>query len=237
MPGSAEWLRRSRRVPRNAMVAAGTSSASVPGRLLDAGLAELVRLGLRGVWVRGDLPPSPAIWAANHHSWWDAFVAAAVLRERQRPAALLMDGDNLDAFRFVRSVGVISAQRPRQALRVLREGRVLVIFPEGELCSPGPLRPVARGAGWLGRHAPAAVVPVAVRVISRGHQYPEAFVDISPAVAPADLSASLASRLRELDTVILSGDPRLQVPGFRCAVKGRMSWDERLTRWARLIRR
>ena len=108
MPGS-EWL-RPRRVPRNAMVGAGTPAASVPGRLLDTGLAQLVRLGLRGVWVRGDLPPSAAIWAANHHSWWDAFVAAAVLRERQRPAALLMDEDNLDAFRFVRSAGVIYAQ-------------------------------------------------------------------------------------------------------------------------------
>lgn len=192
---------------------------------------------MRGVWVRGELPASAAIWAANHHSWWDGFVAAAVLREQRRPAALLMDGDNLDAFRFVRSVGVISAQRPRQALQVLREGRVLVVFPEGELCSPGPLRAVTRGAGWLGRQAPAAVVPVAVRVASRGHQYPEAFVDISAEVGPADLSAALTSRLSELDAALLSGDPRLPVPGFRCAVKGRVSWDERISRWAGRIQR
>ena len=177
------------------------------------------------------------MWAANHHSWWDGFVAAAVLRERRRPAALLMDGDNLNAFRFLRSVGVISAQRPRQALQALREGRVLVIFPEGELCSPGALRRVAPGAGWLGRQAPAAVVPVAVRVISRGHQYPEAFVDISPEVAPADLPAALTSRLAELDAAIRREDPRLPVPGFRCAVQGRVSWDERITRWAGLIQR
>jgi 1-acyl-sn-glycerol-3-phosphate acyltransferase len=211
--------------------------SSVPGRLLNIGLTQLVRHGLRGVWVRGELPASPAIWAANHHSWWDGFVAAAVLREQQRPAALLMDGDNLDAFRFVRSVGVISAQRPRQALQVLRGGRVLVIFPEGELFPPGPLRRVTRGAGWLGRHAPAAVVPVAVRVASRGHQYPEAFVDISPGVGPADLPAALASRLGQLDEALLKGDPRRPVPGFRCAVKGCLSWDERITRWAGRIKR
>jgi len=208
-----------------------------PGRVLAVGLTQLIRRGLRGVWVRGDLPISAAVWAANHHSWWDGFVAAAVLRERQRPAALLMDGDTLNAFRFLRSVGVISAQRPRQALQALREGRVLVIFPEGELCSPGPLRRVAPGAGWLGRQAPAAVVPVAVRVISRGHQYPDAFVDISPEVAPADLPAALTSRLAELDAAIRREDPRLPVPGFRCAVRGRVSWDERITRWAGLIRR
>ena len=164
-------------------------------------------------------------------------MAAAVLREQQRPAALLMDGDNLGTFRLVRSAGVISAQRPRQALQVLREGRVLVIFPEGELCSPGPLRPVARGAGWLGHHAPAAVVPVAVRVTSRGHQYPEAFVDIAPETAPADLPAALTSQLGQLDADLLSGDPREPVPGFRCAVKGRPSWDERIIRWTGLIQR
>ena len=219
------------------MTAAGSPAASVPGRLLDIGLTQLVRRGLRGVWVRGELPASAAIWAANHHSWWDGFVAAAVLREQQRPAALLMDGDNLDTFRWVRSVGVISARRPRQALQVLREGRVLVIFPEGELHGPGPLRPVARGAGWLGRQAPAAVVPVAVRVASRGHQHCEAFVDIAPEVEPADLPAALTSRLGELDAALLNGDPRRPVPGFRCAVKGRPSWDERITHWAGRVRR
>jgi 1-acyl-sn-glycerol-3-phosphate acyltransferase len=214
-----------------------TLQPSIPGRVLTAGLAQLVRRGLRGVWVRGQLPAAAAVWAANHHSWWDGFVAAAVLREQHRPAALLMDGENLSAFRFLRSAGVISAQRPRDALQALREDRVLIIFPEGELRPPGPLHGTAPGAAWLGRRAPAAVVPVAVRVISRGHQYPEALVDIAPAVAPDDLPAALAARLRELDGMILGADPRSPVPGFRCAVTGRRSWDERISRRAGLVRR
>jgi 1-acyl-sn-glycerol-3-phosphate acyltransferase len=210
---------------------------SVPGRALAAGLTQLVRQGLRGVWVHGDLPAAAAVWAANHHSWWDGFVAAAVLREQHRPAALLMDGDNLDAFRFLRSAGVISAQRPRAALQALREGRVLIIFPEGALRPPGPLQATAPGAAWLGRHAPAAVVPVAVRVISRGHQYPEALVDIAPEVPPEELPAVLAARLRDLDRMILDVDPRSPVPGFRRAVTGRRSWDERISRLTHAVRR
>ena len=207
------------------------------GRALGAGLAQLVRQGLRGVWVRGNLPPSGAVWAANHHSWWDGFVAASVLRAEHRSAALLMDGDNLTAFGFLRSAGVISARRPRAALQALREGRVLVIFPEGELRPPGPLGVTAPGAAWLGRHAPAAVVPVAVRVISRGQQYAEALVDMAPEVAPEDLAGALELRLRDLDKLLLDADPRLPVPGFRCAVTGRRSWDERITRAADLVRR
>jgi 1-acyl-sn-glycerol-3-phosphate acyltransferase len=210
---------------------------SVPGRALTVGFTQLAHRGLRGIWVRGELPSAGVVWAANHHSWWDGFVASAVLHEQHRPAALLMDSDNLRAFGFLRSAGVVSTRRPRQALQMLREGRVLVIFPEGELRSPGPLRPVARGATWLGLRAPAAVVPVAVRVISRGHQYSEALVDICPQVPPAELPAALAAAVRELDAALLSVDPRLPVPGFRCAVPGRASWDERISRWADVVRR
>jgi 1-acyl-sn-glycerol-3-phosphate acyltransferase len=78
---------------------------------------------------------------------------------------------------------------------------------------------------------------VAVRVISRGHQYPEALVDIAPEAAPDGLPAALAARLRELDGLLLDADPRLPVPGFRCAVAGRRSWDERLSHGADPVRR
>ncbi len=210
---------------------------SIPDRALTAGFTQLVRRGLRGVWVRGELPPGGVVWAANHHSWWDGFVASAVLHEQHRPVALLMDSDNLRAFGFLRSAGVVSTRQPRQALQMLREGRVLVIFPEGELRSPGPLRPVARGAAWLGLRAPAPVVPVAVRVINRGHQYPEALVDIGAQVDPEKLPDALAAAVRELDAALLDVDPRLPVSGFRCAVAGRASWDERISRWAGVIRR
>jgi 1-acyl-sn-glycerol-3-phosphate acyltransferase len=210
---------------------------SIPGRALTVGFTQLVHRGLRGIWVRGELPPAGVVWAANHHSWWDGFVAAAVLREQHRPAALLMDSDNLRTFGFLRSAGVVSTRRPRQAVQMLREGRVLVIFPEGELRSPGPLRQVARGAAWLGLRAPAAVVPVAVRVISRGHQYSEALVDICAQVSPAEFPAALAAAVRELDAALLSVDPRLPVPGFRRTVPGRASWDERISRWADVVRR
>ncbi|HEY0718780.1 MAG TPA: hypothetical protein VGD68_14275, partial [Streptosporangiaceae bacterium] len=83
----------------------------------------------------------------------------------------------------------------------------------------------------------AAVVPVAVRVISRGHQYPEAFVDLAPEVPPADLADALAAHLRALDEALLGADPRAPLPGFRRVVRGRVSWDERISRWAGLVRR
>jgi 1-acyl-sn-glycerol-3-phosphate acyltransferase len=201
------------------------------------GFEQLVRHGLRGVWVRGQLPAGGCVWAANHHSWWDGFLAAAVLRRQRRPAALLMDGDNLTDYRFLTAIGVIPTTRPRQALDSLRDGRVLVVYPEGELRPAGPLGDLAPGAAWLARRAPATLLPVAVRVAARGHQYPEGLVDIGAPCAPDRLARELSRQLAGLDAAIAVADPRQPVPGYQRVVAGRRSWDERIDRWSARIGR
>jgi 1-acyl-sn-glycerol-3-phosphate acyltransferase len=206
-------------------------------RMLGLGFEQLVRRGLRGVWLRGELPADGCVWAANHHSWWDGFLAAEVLRQQRRPAALLMQGDNLSDYRFLTAIGVLSTGRLRQALQSLRDGRVLVIFPEGDLRPAGPLAELAPGAGWLARRAPAALVPVAVRVAVRGHQYPEGLVDIGPPCTADRLAAELTERLAGLDAAIAGADPREPLPGFVRVISGRPSWDERIDRWAKIGRR
>lgn len=210
----------------------------VSARALGFGFEQLVRRGLRGVWVRGELPSGGCVWAANHQSWWDGFVAAAVLREQRRPAALLMDGDNLGDYKFLTGLGLISAKRIRQGMQSLRDGRVLIIFPESELRAAGPVGTLSPGAGWLARQAPAPLVPVAVRVAARGHQYPEALVDIGAACPPERLPEKLAALVNRLDAELLHSDPREPLPGFERLITGRPSWDERIDRWsARVSRR
>ena len=177
------------------------------------------------------MPDGPFVWAANHHSWWDGFLAGAILDAEQRPAALLMDGTNLGRFGFLDSIGVVSSARPRAALDSLRDGRVMVIFPEGDLMTPGPLRPLARGAAWLAEHAAVPLVPVAVRVVARGHQHSEAYADFGSPTA--DLATDLAQRLATLDADLAAADPRQPPAGFRPVVRGRSSWDERITRLSR----
>ncbi|MEO6503357.1 MAG: lysophospholipid acyltransferase family protein [Jatrophihabitantaceae bacterium] len=209
----------------------------LPARALGAGFEQLVRRGLRGVWIRGQLPPGGCVWAANHHSWWDGFLAAAVLRQQQRPAALLMEGANLSDYRFLAAIGVISTSRPRQALASLRDGKVLVIFPESELRPAGSLGGLAPGAAWLARRAPAPLLPVAVRVAVRGHQYPEALIDIGAPCAPDRLATELAAQLTGLDAALGGADPREPLPGYRRVVSGRPSWDERIDRWSSRVGR
>lgn len=197
---------------------------------LRAGLGRLVQGGLRGVWLRGSLPSGPFVWAANHHSWWDPFVASAVLTRSGRPAALLMQGGNLSRYAFVRRLGVFSDTAPRMGLRHLQDGRVLVIFPEGELRPAGPVGPLADGAAWYARLSGTPLVAVAVRVVMRGHQAAEAYVCCSAAAPTTSaLGSALSASLSALDDELLKADPRQPLDGFRCVVRGKRSWDERLS--------
>jgi 1-acyl-sn-glycerol-3-phosphate acyltransferase len=176
------------------------------------------------------------VYAANHHSWWDPFIAAAALG-RHRLACLLMDQDNLTQFPFVRRLGVFGSREPRTGLRHLTDGRVLIIFPEAHLRPAGPLAPLADGAAWYSIRARVPLVAVAARVALRGHQAPEAYLQAVNVDAVADI-AKLTQRLGEnlrheldlLDGELASSDPRQPLSGFRCVVHGKRSWDERLTR-------
>jgi 1-acyl-sn-glycerol-3-phosphate acyltransferase len=189
----------------------------------------LVRHGLRGVWLRGVPPAGPFVWAANHHSWWDPFVAAVVLGRQNRVPCVLMDQDNLGRFRVARLLGAFGTGELRRGLGQVRRGRVLVIFPEGELRPAGRLGPLAGGAAWYARAAGVSLCAVAVRVVLRGQQAPEAYVSLSTVEAPA-LEHSLGAELEELDRLVAAGDPRRPLPAFRPVLDGRRSWEER---WAR----
>lgn len=202
---------------------------------LGEGLDLMVRAGLRGVWVRGDPPRGPAVWAANHHSWWDPFVAHVLLRRAGREAGLVMDDDNLRAVQFLRRLGVVGTREMGKATRMVRAGRVVVIFPEGELLPAGPPGRLRRGAARLACDAPGALLSVAVRVSVRGHQAPEAYVLVRPVdhdggvdITTSRLADALRAGLAELDGALATADPRAPLPGFRTVVRGRRSWDERI---------
>ncbi|GAA2515175.1 1-acyl-sn-glycerol-3-phosphate acyltransferase [Pilimelia columellifera] len=195
--------------------------------------------GLAGVWLRGELPRSRAVWAANHHSWWDPFLAATLLGGAGQRPSLVMRADNLTRFPYLRQVEVFGHDQPRRGLELLRAGRVLIVFPEGELRPAGPPGPVAPGAAWYAIRSGAPLCSAAVRLLMRGRQHPEAFVTVRPVDATGTLAevtdrlaAVLAADLAEIDAANLTTDPRRPLPGWRLAARGRRGADERAT-WRR----
>lgn len=216
--------------------------------VVRGGLDQLVRRNLRGVWVAGAVPTGPAVWAANHHSWWDFFVAAAATRAAGRDdVGVLMDATNVGRRALYDRAGVVPTDRLRTAVDMLRDGMLLVVFPEGRLWPTGPLRQTAPGARWLAEKSGAALHAVATRVVLRAQQAPEAYLDISAAIpaAPARrepwisstdeeradaLTTDLSARLADLDEALASADPERPLPEFRAVVTGVRSWNERFAR-------
>ncbi len=112
----------------------------------------------------------PVIFAANHRSFLDPFVIAALaprpiyfvakkeLFEKSRFQRWFLHG--LGAFPIDRGSGDDAAMGV--ARRILERGDCVMIFPEGTRVRPGPLGRPRRGVGRLALETGAAVVPVAV---------------------------------------------------------------------------
>ncbi|GIL30943.1 1-acyl-sn-glycerol-3-phosphate acyltransferase [Actinocatenispora comari] len=209
---------------------------------LRAAMDRVLRRGLGAVWVRGVLPKGPVVWAANHHSWWDPFVAAGLLHRAGRRMAVLMDQASITRYGFARHIGGFGTDELPHGMAALRAGQVLVIYPEGRLVAPGPPALLAGGAGWYALHAPARLMVAATRVALRGEQWPSAYVSLTELAVDGDvhavtatLSRALRSQLSGLDAALAEQDPRAALPGFRRAVTGRRSWDQRVDKLRRRL--
>src|SRR5262249_4446563 len=157
--------------PRPRAAGAAQAFPFVYGLLRPPVRAALARwFGLR---VEGleQLPASgPYLVAANHHNYLDGVVLAAALPQ---PIAFLVMPRVWRATPLHpwlhRHIGSIPLRLEGQdvgalrgALRVLEEGRVVGIFPEGPFSVNGRLERGLPGVGLLAAHAGVPVVPAAI---------------------------------------------------------------------------
>jgi 1-acyl-sn-glycerol-3-phosphate acyltransferase len=126
-------------------------------------------------------PAGPAVIIANHPSALDPLFLAAAVPER----VLFVGAEEFLAMRGVgwamRTYGCIPVRRGqvdlsaiRESLRALRDGRKVVIFPEGRVSpQPGPLH---RGAALIAAEAGVLIAPAAIdgtdRVFPLGARLP-----------------------------------------------------------------
>lgn len=195
-----------------------------------------LRRGLSGVWVRGDLPAIQpgTVLAANHHSWWDAYLAWLIARRLELPLAALMSDEQLERFPFFEAHGAIPRRRPRELVRRLETGALGMVFPEGELRPAGQPGVLAPGAARLAEMAGAPLRPIAVRVVLRGAQHPEAYLSLGPIVeGHRELDAALRRELAALDRDLAATDPETVPVGFESWVAGARSPDRRARRFER----
>ncbi|EYB68097.1 phospholipid/glycerol acyltransferase [Deinococcus phoenicis] len=196
--------------------------------LLRASIRRSVRTGLGGIWVHGPLPDGGAVLAPNHQSWWDGYVLREVAWTMGAGFRVLMTERQLARFPFLRRVGALGAGEVRVAVRAARAGAWVVVFPEGAIQPAGPLRALKPGAAWTARTAGVPLVPVALRVLLRGGQHPEAYLRFGPAVSGPGLAAGLAAELAALDADLAGSDPEEPLAGYLRLTGGRASSPGRL---------
>lgn len=214
----------------------GTVGARVAAAALPGVVRRALKRGLKGVWHQGPaLPAGAFVLAPNHHSWWDGYLAWALLGARGRAMSVVMDDAQLARFAFFRAHGALGRSETREALRRLARGEVLVIYPEGKLTPPGPPGPLQQGAAFFALRARVPLVAAGVRVVLRGAEKPEAYVNLAPLLAAESsrtaLTDALAEALRvllaETDALALENDPETPLPDFAPLLVGTSSTHER----------
>jgi 1-acyl-sn-glycerol-3-phosphate acyltransferase len=206
---------------------------------------------LRGTAVEARLDRTlPAIFYANHSSWWDGFIAFHLTYDLWKlDGILMMEEDELRKYPFFRWIGAFGIRRTgaeveamiRYAAGELREkGRILWMFPQGALFPNGfrpvELRPgIAHVARAVGR---VQIVPVVHRYEYLKEERAEIFTSVGPirTVGPEE-QANPEELTRQLQNQ-LSGDlDRLQadihqnrLEEFKTTLRGRISTNVRYDR-------
>ena len=126
-----------------------------------------------------NIPDGPVVLAANHGSYWDHFFLGIFV---QRPINYMTAAEffpNRWLGGFMQRVGSFPVQRGARdldaletAAAVLARGGLVVIYPEGGVCTRGEISERPRpGVGGLALRNGAAVVPVAIHPATRLHKW------------------------------------------------------------------
>lgn len=193
-----------------AMVEASSRPSATITATLTRGLCAAVFRTLYGLRVEGreHVPRGgPLILVANHCSFFDAFILAAALPPQAFRQLYFMGFEWFFRHPILawwgRAVRVIPVDMGNFLLRalqasalVLRSGKILCIFPEGERSVDGKVRPFYKGAGILARELGVPILPAYIagsfEAWPRGQALPRLHrldVRFGPVVTSEDLLA------------------------------------------------
>lgn len=205
--------------------------------MLRRNIRQSVRHELAGVWVTGPVPTDGAVLAPNHHSWWDGYLLAELAWQLAQPIRIMMTEVQLARFPFLRLLGAMNEREVRGLIRAAQAGAWAIVFPEGAIRPQGTVGLTEAGAAWVAGRAQVPLVPVALRVVMRGAQWPEAFVRFGPPCPGDSLPAALNELLAQLDADLARTSPDHPPSGYLRWVQGQASTHDEVSLASRWLTR
>jgi long-chain acyl-CoA synthetase len=112
----------------------------------------------------------PLVLIANHTSYFDAFILLAAVPRRTIANLFALSLEQFFRGRLLswwgRQIHIIPTDMDSHLMRalqtsahVLRSGKILIVFPEGERSATGAVRPFRKGTGILVRELHVPVLP------------------------------------------------------------------------------
>ena len=199
---------------------AWTLVATLPGRERRWGAVHTIaRMFLRSAAIPfretgiEHIPRQGAVLTANHSSYFDGVVLAALLRHCPTFIVKRELTTQFVAGTFLRRLGALFADRAQPsegvqsstaALAAARSGQTLVFFPEGTLTRIPGLLPFHTGAFYVAALSGSPVVPISIRgtrSVLRGDQWfprhAAIEVDVAPAISAAGDDWTAVVKLRD----------------------------------------
>lgn len=148
------------------------------------------------------IPRQPAIFIANHSSWWDGLLFFFLNRTVwKHDIHMMMHEKNLEKYKFFRNLGAFSIdkQNPKDIIRslqyaeeLLRQGKSVVLFPQGDEFHQ-EIRPLAfhSGIGYMLEKQPKVpVIPITFYYSFRHDQKPEVWIHQGPSLFIEEIPGS-----------------------------------------------
>ena len=172
---------------------------------------------------RRNIPRGGAIIAPNHASYWDPPLVGAAIDSYK---VYFMAKRQLFRFPIFGTVlkmihtfpverGKIDIAAFRKALRVLNEGKTLVVFPEGGRGKGGRLKPPQPGIAWIAHKTKLPVVPTLVVNTHRIKVFPRVIVRFGSPIyfVTNEREDNEKSRYRDFAHKIMEGIMKLDREG------------------------
>lgn len=119
-----------------------------------------------------NIPEKGGVLVCNHLKWWDPFLIAICLHKRTLHFLAKEELFKIPVIGFfMKHLNCISVRRNkadtmavRRCMRVVKEGGLLLIFPEGTRSRTGDLLPFEEGASFIASRCGTVVYPAHIQV-------------------------------------------------------------------------